>query len=77
MIADYMTKPLQGKFFKRFRNLIMRLRSPSERIVEKDDKTCLAKFPVGMFAKNHVHRSVLEIEWKSNRQTYSCKARVV
>jgi hypothetical protein len=50
MIADYMTKPLQGKLFRRFRDLIMGSRSPPELIVEKDDKTCLVVFPVGMFA---------------------------
>jgi hypothetical protein len=29
MIADYMTKRLQGKLFKRFRDLIMGLASPA------------------------------------------------
>jgi hypothetical protein len=50
MIADYMTKPLHGKLFRRFRDLIMGLDSTSDRIVEKDEQTCLALFPVDMFA---------------------------
>jgi hypothetical protein len=50
MIADYMTKPLQGKLFRRFRDLIMGLASPAERIVGSDDKTCLVHFPIGLFA---------------------------
>lgn len=50
MIADYMTKPLQGKLFRRFRDLIMGSRSAPELIIDKDDKTCLVVFPVGLFA---------------------------
>jgi hypothetical protein len=50
MIADYMTKPLQGKLFRKFRDLIMGLASPSQRIVGSNDKTCLVLFPVEMFA---------------------------
>ena len=54
MIADYMTKPLQGKLFRRFRDIIMGLKSPSERIIKKDEKTCLVVFPVHMFANNFI-----------------------
>jgi hypothetical protein len=50
VIADYMTKPLQGKLFRRFRDLIMGLDPPAERIVGLDDKTCLVLFPVELFA---------------------------
>jgi hypothetical protein len=50
MIADYMTRPLQGKLFRRFRDLIIGLETPAERIVRLDDKTCLVLFPVEMFA---------------------------
>jgi hypothetical protein len=50
MIADYMSKPLQGKLFRRFRDLIMGLESPAERIVGLKDKTCLVLFPVELFA---------------------------
>jgi hypothetical protein len=49
-IAHYMTKPLQGKLFRRFRDLIMGLASPPERIVGSNDKTCLVLFPIGLFA---------------------------
>jgi hypothetical protein len=49
MIAVYMTKPLQGKPFKRFRDLIMGLASPAGRIVGLYDKTCLVLLLVGMF----------------------------
>jgi hypothetical protein len=58
MIADYMTKPLQGKLFRRFRDLIMGLKSPSGRIVEKDEKTCLAVFPVDMIANEFTVRNL-------------------
>jgi hypothetical protein len=50
MIAEYMTKPLQGKLFRRLRDLIMGLESPAERIVGLDETTSLVLFPVGMFA---------------------------
>jgi hypothetical protein len=50
MIADYMTKPLQGKLFRRFRDIIMGLSSPAESLVGHDDTTCLAMLPLGMFA---------------------------
>jgi hypothetical protein len=50
MIADYMTKPLQGKLFRKFRDIIMGLASPSQRIVGSSDKTCLVLFPIGVFA---------------------------
>jgi hypothetical protein len=50
MIADYMTKPLQDKLFRKFRDLIMGLASPSQRIVGSNDKTCLVLFPIAVFA---------------------------
>jgi hypothetical protein len=50
MVADYMAKPLQGKLFRRFRDLIMGLDPPADRIVGLDDKTCLVLFPVELFA---------------------------
>jgi hypothetical protein len=50
MIADYMTKPLQGKLFRRFRDLIMGLASSTERIVGSDDRTCLVLLPIELFA---------------------------
>jgi hypothetical protein len=62
MIADYMTKPLQGKLFRGFRDLIMGLGSPSDRIVAKDEKTCLALVPVCMFA----HISCSRVFWRLN-----------
>jgi hypothetical protein len=50
MIADYMTKPLQGKLFRRLRDLIMGLALSTERIVGTNDKTCLVLFPIELFA---------------------------
>jgi hypothetical protein len=50
MIADYMTKPLQGKLFRSVRDLIMGLETPAKRIVGLDHKTCLVLFPIEMFA---------------------------
>jgi hypothetical protein len=41
---------LQGKLFRKFRDLIMGLASPSQRIVGSNDKTCLVLFPIGLFA---------------------------
>jgi hypothetical protein len=52
MIANYVTKPLQGKFLTRFRDLIMGSASPAERIVGSDDRTCLVLFPIGLFARS-------------------------
>jgi hypothetical protein len=49
MVADFMTKPLQGKLFRRFRDIILGLTSPPEYLVAQDDKTCLIMFPIGMF----------------------------
>jgi hypothetical protein len=54
MVADYMTKPLQGKLFRRFRDLIMALRFPSERIIDRDERTCVVVFPVDIFANNFI-----------------------
>jgi hypothetical protein len=42
---------LQGKLFRKFRDLIMGLASPSKRIVGSNDKTCLVLFPIGVFTK--------------------------
>jgi hypothetical protein len=45
MVADFMTKPLQGSLFKKFRDLIMGLLSMDEaaKVLTQDTIKCLAQ----------------------------------
>jgi len=58
MIADYMTKPLQGALFKKFRDLIMGVRPVSIQDASENQPTKKNLAPTKSKARRH--RSVLD-----------------
>ena len=68
MVADYMTKPLQGKLFRKFRDIIMGVVQPDAAVIQ-DGETCLAMFPISLYHSIHGHRSMLENRQKLNKRS--------
>jgi len=63
MVADYMTKPLQGRKFKSFRSLIMNMP-----LVAVQMMICCSQFEQGKEV-NGTDRSVLKINPEMSRRT--------
>jgi hypothetical protein len=68
MVADYMTKPLQGKLFRKFRDIIMGVVQHNDAVIQ-DGETCLAMLPISFYQSKHGHRSMLENRHKMDRRS--------